>query len=99
VNEARWEIQDGGRVLGPYTDADVLRAIAGTLPVTTPARRVGELDWHPIGTLSPFAELYMRRAMAAPVGTHTTRAHRTKSIETIGGGCLVQGVGALPGLS
>lgn len=105
MSEARWEIQDGERVLGPYTDEDVFRAIAGTLPPTAPARLLGQEEWRPIGTVSPFAEVYMRRAMvtpapadpAAPAAPAVRRALRVKKIDTLGGGCFVQGLGALLG--
>ena len=106
MNEARWEIQDGGRVLGPYTDADVFRAIAGTLPPTTLARGLGEEEWRPIGTIAPFAEVYMRRALATvgapPVAAPSDEparavAQRVKKIDTLGGGCFIQGFGALLG--
>ena len=98
MSEARWEIQDGERVLGPYTDEDVFRAIAGTLPPTAPARLLGQDEWRPIGTVSPFAEVYMRRAVGAPTAAPAvSRALRVKKIDTLGGGCFVQGLGALLG--
>lgn len=99
MSEARWEIQDGERVLGPYTDEDVFRAIAGTLPPTAPARLLGQEEWRPIGTVSPFAEVYMRRAMVTPAASApaVSRALPVKKIDTLGGGCFVQGLGALLG--
>lgn len=98
MSEARREIQDGERVLGPYTDEDVFRAIAGTLPPTAPARLLGQEEWRPIGTVSPFAEVYMRRAVGAPTAAPAvSRALRVKKIDTLGGGCFVQGLGALLG--
>ena len=84
MSEARWEIQDGERVLGPYTDEDVFRAIAGTLPPTAPARLLGQEEWRPIGTVSPFAEVYMRRAVGAPTAAPAvSRALRVKKIDTL----------------
>lgn len=100
MSEARWEIRNGDKILGPYTDADVFQAIAGTLPPATPARLIGQEDWRPIGTMSPFAEVFVRRALAgqAPVASAAAvSAVRVKKIDTLGGGCFVQGLGALVG--
>jgi hypothetical protein len=101
MSEARWEIRDGERVLGPYTDEDVFRAIAGTLPPTSPARLLGQDEWRPIGTVSPFAEVFMRRAVGSAGPPHavplSVQARRERKIDTLGGGCFVQGLGAILG--
>lgn len=66
MGEAEWEVQDGERILGPYSEEQILGVIAkGGLPTTTPVRLVGAETWSPIGTREPFVVAYRARSGAA----------------------------------
>lgn len=59
-----WEVDDGAKVIGPFTEEQILKAIAGTLPATTLIRRVGEAEWRPVGGHLPFAKALEQRERA-----------------------------------